>query len=398
MAQLPMTELAWEDVGVRRLMAVVLTALGTERLDTGHLVWHLAQGPEHLRQVASRLVGDELAEATDIDPDSVDRGEPGLAAWVWLTRTWPADGPWDGMPRGVAPGLTFPAVEVLSVHAVHVALAAHTREQGGHGRGELVVALEGPYSGRVATVQTPSWQVDDEHQTVIGPPVYEVLVRNPDASQGRERQVLGAEQLRTATREEQALERAHAMGIETTFDSTWQACERWAIAMVWWHRQERPERWLVDPDPDGRGVVVTGLVAAALYDTVREHGLHAPADGSRVVMAPLAPVANTFSSGWPSVLEVLERLPAEEGDTPTLETLRAIRRAGGAAGSEQQAVLDLALDVAWTHAGAAKVPSETTIGDLAGDTMTPRLADQLDAFARAVHRERDRELGWPEDL
>ncbi|GGU94434.1 hypothetical protein GCM10010211_72030 [Streptomyces albospinus] len=132
MDRLPTTEPAWKDEGVRRLVAIVLTALATQAmkdpLDTGQPVWHLNQGAGHVRQLAARPVGPDLAAATDIDPASVSLPAEGMAAWVWLTKTWPEEGTWDGMPRGLAP-----AVEVLT----RAALAALTRKGGGYERGTV---------------------------------------------------------------------------------------------------------------------------------------------------------------------------------------------------------------------------------------------------------------------
>ncbi|MGD3111486.1 hypothetical protein [Streptomyces sp. YGL11-2] len=398
--RLPTTEPAWEDVGVQRLVAIALTALGTQGeqdpVDTGHLVWHLNRGAGHLRQLAAGLVGQDLAVARDIDPASVDMTTEGMAAWVWLTRTWPEDGPWDGMPRGLAPGLPDPAVEVLTPHATHAALAALTRERGGYERGTLVTATDGRYEGQVATVMSSTWALDAERQTLNdGPPTgYEVLFRDPDA--GHQREMLRTEQLRPATPDEQALERAQSMGIQTHFATVWEACERWAITLVWWHQQQKPERWLVDTDPHGRGPVATSLLAAALHAVVRARRLDQPTDGSRVHLTPLAPVATLLDSGWSTVVEALGQLP--ETASPTLEMLRAIQRADGAVGDEHAAVLDLSYDVAWAHARSATVPSGTSVSDLATGLVEPRLVDRLDALAAAAQRQHEMDLDRSEDL
>ncbi|QHC23322.1 hypothetical protein [Streptomyces sp. GS7] len=397
--RLPTTEPAWEDVGVRRLVAIVLTALGTQAVedpvDTGQLVWHLNQGSGHVRQLAAGLVGQDLAVARDIDPASVDMATEGVAAWVWLTRTWVEDGPWDGMPRGLAPGLSDPAVEVLTSRATHAALAALTRERGGYERGTLVTATDGRYEGQVATVMSSTWALDAERQTLNDGPLtgYEVLFRDPDA--GHQREVLSAEQLRPATPDEQALERAQLMGIQTQFATVWEACERWAITLVWWHQQQNPERWLVDTDPHGRGPVVTSLLAAALHAVVRARGLDQPADGSRVHLTPLAPVATLLGSGWSTVVEALGQLP--EMTSPTVAMLRAIQQADGEIGVEHEAVLDLAYDVAWAHTQSATVPSGTTTSDLAKGLVEPRLVDRLDALAATAQRQHEMDFDRSED-
>ncbi|MFJ9617862.1 hypothetical protein [Streptomyces noursei] len=402
MDQLPTTEPAWEDLGTQRLMAIILAALGAddpaEAVDIGRLAWHLDKGPSHVRQLAARLFGQDLAMATDIDPASVDMDDPGIAAWVWLTKSWPQDGPWDGMPRGLAPGLPLPAVEVLTPHATQAALVALTRERGGHEKGTRVVVLAGRYEGEVATVMSSyAWAIDDARETFAdGPPrSYEVMFRNP-GGQGHKREEVLAVHLRPATPDETAVERALSMGIETVFGSPWEACERWATTLVWWHQQLKPERWLTDANPYGRGPVITGMLAAVLYSVVRTRGLDEPADGSRVHFAPLAPVADVIVCGWGGVAEALDGVPVDEV-SPIADVSRALRRAVEVPGAEHQAVLGLAEEVARAHELAAAVPAGTMVADLTGGAPEPRLIDQLDAIADTIRRQRDLRP-WPEEL
>ncbi|MGW9046848.1 hypothetical protein ACWGQL_30490 [Streptomyces lydicus] len=133
----PVIDDSWDYTGVRANLAIALTALG-ERDDsapvqTGHLLWHLDRGPASVRQLAAVLLGEELAQATDIDPASVDMDNPAVSTWVWLTRSWPAGGPWGGMSRGVARGLTDPAIDILTSWAAKAALAGLNTERGGPG-------------------------------------------------------------------------------------------------------------------------------------------------------------------------------------------------------------------------------------------------------------------------
>lgn len=110
---------SWDFVGVRGILAVVLAALGPNA-KPGSVVWHLGQGPAHVRELAAAVVGPQLAAATDIDPATVDMALPQIETWVWLTRTWPPDGPW-GMARGIARGLPDPAVDLLTEWALQAA-------------------------------------------------------------------------------------------------------------------------------------------------------------------------------------------------------------------------------------------------------------------------------------
>ncbi len=66
-----------------------------------------SRGPVTSGNWPAGLVGGELAWTTDIDPASVDMSDVRVAAWVWLTRTWPEGGPWEG--RGRAGRAALPA-------------------------------------------------------------------------------------------------------------------------------------------------------------------------------------------------------------------------------------------------------------------------------------------------
>ncbi|WP_367140691.1 MULTISPECIES: hypothetical protein [Streptomyces] len=104
---------SWEFCGVRGILAIALSALG-DSVEDEALLRHLEQGPGHVRELAAGVVGDELAWATDIDPASVDMSNVQVTTWVWLTRTWPEGGPWEGRTRGIGRGLTSPAVDILT--------------------------------------------------------------------------------------------------------------------------------------------------------------------------------------------------------------------------------------------------------------------------------------------
>ncbi|MFJ9416679.1 hypothetical protein ACIRPT_21155 [Streptomyces sp. NPDC101227] len=146
-ADQPLRE-SWEYHGVRGILAVALAALG-ESVATDTLVRHLDQGPAHVRQLAVALVGEHLASGTDIDPAAVDMDDPQMATWVWLTRTWPADGPWE-MPRGTARGRSDPALDILTAWA---ALAA---QRSGSGRSTATSDLVDEHEQPAAPVGFPA--------------------------------------------------------------------------------------------------------------------------------------------------------------------------------------------------------------------------------------------------
>ncbi len=129
----PVVDDSWDCTGVRGILAIALTSLSESAKDpvqTGDLLSHLEAGPAAVRRLAAVLLGDDLAHATDIDPATVDMNDPVVGAWVWLTRSWPADGPWDGMSRGVARGLTAPALDILTGWAARAALTGLHAERG----------------------------------------------------------------------------------------------------------------------------------------------------------------------------------------------------------------------------------------------------------------------------
>ncbi|WP_405842468.1 hypothetical protein OG528_29295 [Streptomyces platensis] len=150
----------------------------------------------------------------------------------------------------------------------------------------------GDHEGRIGFVKNSAWLMDDSHETVVDgpPPGYEVMIReDPESAPGNKREIVPTEALRRTTREE-TLE---VLGLQTRFESVWDACERWAQTLLWWHQDTHPEVWPTE-NPDGRAPVVTALMTAALFDTVRQRGLDEPDDGSSVHLAPLLPMADTL--------------------------------------------------------------------------------------------------------
>ncbi|MGW2720426.1 hypothetical protein [Streptomyces sp. NPDC001492] len=198
-AAMAVTDNNWEYTGTRNVLAIALAALGrqsaggVEAVTLGSLLWHLSRLDGGVRQLAIPLVGEELALATDTDPATVDdSSDPVLAAWLWLTRTWPADphqplskDRWDGMTRGLARDSAEPAVVVcrgLAVDAV-----CHALEEELHGplaAGTEVQGVGGEADGATGTVIAPAWFFDDERRDLSGGPLphgYEVQLAEPAA-------------------------------------------------------------------------------------------------------------------------------------------------------------------------------------------------------------------------
>ncbi|MDF3142146.1 MULTISPECIES: hypothetical protein [unclassified Streptomyces] len=140
------TELHWDYVGIRGVLAVVLQALAQqtgrapENVPLEELQQHCERGPGHIRDLAVTLVGEDLAYSLDTRPEAPvpAAGDPPGAMWLWLTRLWPPEPPddvddlppsrprprWDGMSRGIARGNPGAAVDLLALAAADAAAAA----------------------------------------------------------------------------------------------------------------------------------------------------------------------------------------------------------------------------------------------------------------------------------
>lgn len=136
----------WDWIGVRGVLAVVLQVLAVqsgrsvEEVPLADVRHHCELGPDHIRDLAVHLVGDDLAHGLDVDPAAPARalGDPMKVTWLWLIRCWPQptpddDGPqehrpavrrWDGLNRGVARGQSGAAVDLLPGWAASAAAAA----------------------------------------------------------------------------------------------------------------------------------------------------------------------------------------------------------------------------------------------------------------------------------
>ncbi|MDO0936536.1 hypothetical protein QQY66_34315 [Streptomyces sp. DG2A-72] len=198
-AALTVTDNNWEYTGTRNVLAIALAALGRQRaggveaVTLGSLLWHLSRLNGGVRELATPLVGADLALSTDTDPATVDDdSDPLIATWLWLTRTWPADphSPlskqrWDGMTRGLARGSAEPAVVVcrgLAVDAV-----CHALEEELHRplpTGTHVQGVGGEFDGVTGSVIAPAWYFDDERRDLSGGPLphgYEIQLAPPTA-------------------------------------------------------------------------------------------------------------------------------------------------------------------------------------------------------------------------
>ncbi|MEU2856678.1 hypothetical protein [Streptomyces syringium] len=404
--QVVASEGSWELVGVRGILAVVLAALGEgaagyeePSVPVGRLLWHLDQGPEHVRTLAGALFGEDLAQATDIDPAAVDMGDARTATWVWLTRTWPPGGPWDGKSRGVARGLADPAVDVLTRWAASAALTALAEERGALPPGTPVRITAGEDEGRIATVEISAWLMDDVRETVVdgSAPGYQVWIRDKEAPTGRRRELLRSEELRRTTRDELA----EVLGLQTRFESVWHGCEVWARELVRWHQDTSPEVWLTARDGDAQAVLVEALLAAALYDTARARDL----DPSQVHLTPFSPMLEILGTpyAWDRVADMLQRIDTTV-TTPVIEVLRALQAAppalpGAGESAERRALVELAEAVILAHASAAPLPEGTTVQQLTSGEIEPRLVDQALAIAEAARRRRqaDPTIGTPDE-
>lgn len=102
--------------------------------------------------------------------------DPVAGQWNWLLRTWdPQAAPgirWDGMTRGIAPGLADPAIDVLcgwARAAVEVPLVA---QRGGIARRTTVEVSAGAHAGVVGRVEGADFEraPDDRQDMAPGPP------------------------------------------------------------------------------------------------------------------------------------------------------------------------------------------------------------------------------------
>ncbi|MFF4607915.1 hypothetical protein ACFY12_34905 [Streptomyces sp. NPDC001339] len=359
----------------------MLAALGPDA-DLGHVMWHLDQGPAHVRELAADVVGPQLAAATDIDPLSVETDRPHIATWVWLTRTWPPGGPW-GMPRGVARGLPDPAVDLLTEWALRAAKTELDRVRGALNRGALMRITAGQHDGQLAVVLASAWRFDDEKKTVVDgpPPGYEVQLLGPE-SESERRVVVPTEMMRLARREEMA----EAAGFPTTFSDDWHGCVCWAQGLILWHQHHAPEVWAREP-AQAYAPAIERLLTVALLDAVRQEGLSEP-DGSRVHLAKFSAALEIVGRPhrWERLTATVERL-AEAGIIPARALLERIQLAPEKdAADERRAMLELAAAVLTANGLAARVvpPGSTPEQPLAAGTVSPMLADQALAIQKTA--------------
>ncbi|MFI0912526.1 hypothetical protein [Streptomyces abikoensis] len=382
--QLITSEDSWEFVGVRGILATILWYLGEgdegsaegPHVPLGRLLWELDQGAEHIRGQVSGLLGDEIGQGTDIDPDTVDMSDPCIATWVWLTKTWPSDGPWDGKTRGVARGLTDPALTVLISWAAGAACKALDFERGALKRGKPVRVTGGEYEGRIGAIAASMWALDDVGKTVNdGPPMaYEVQVRDQAALRGWVQVRLLVDEFRL-TEPDEIVE---VLGLPTRHENVWRGCEAWGAELMRLHQHLYPDKWLTIEDPEGHGPVIAALIAAGLYDTARTNGLDEPDDGSQLHKTPMMPLLDDFFGAphsWSKVVGLLSRVEVP-GTSLGAEVINALKIAPDLEGfaGQQRLVVEttgrVLLDLLSYH---ARVPEGVTWAEMAAGQVQLRL-------------------------
>ncbi|GGP40545.1 hypothetical protein [Streptomyces abikoensis] len=410
----------WEWTAVTGILSMTFAALGksiqggVDAVGLGTLLWHLQQGPGHLRALVVPLVGDRLAAGTDTAPDTVGAADdPVVARWLWLTRTWPeaahaherpAPGSaprWDGLQRVYRREHQDPAVDIGTDWALMAANAALTLQRGGIAPQTRVRIVGGGEGGGSATVILPAWELDDEARDVNSGPPPSYLVRlgaTGDRSVQFEPLLVSGDRVRVLELEDEQA----PFGADRTFTTVWGACSTWAGALVNWHRVRTPAAWSgVDTGEAGRLPLVNGLVTLALFVTTRAEGLDDPADGTAVPRTPLMPATDLLPgrfSGLYQVDELLNRVISDVGQQPErgpLEEVRSLWKSFERTGREvREWAAWTAHEVLLAHAGQLRVPVGLSARDilarLSSGQLQVTLADRAeDLVADAQQRSHD---------
>ncbi|MER5780258.1 hypothetical protein ABT104_00805 [Streptomyces mobaraensis] len=410
----------WEWTAVTGILAMTLAALGKSAqggvgaVSLGTLLWHLQQGPEHLRALVVPLVGDRLAAGTDIASETAEAADdPVVTRWLWLTRTWPeaayaderpAPGSaprWEGLQRVYRRERPEPAVDIGTDWALMAANAALTSQRGGIAPGTRVRTIGGEEDGGSATVILSAWELDDEARDVNPgqPPFYLVrLGATGDGGVQFEPVLVPANRVRVLELEDEQA----PFGADRTFTTVWGACSTWAGALVGWHRARTPAEWEgADARETGRLPLVTGLVTLALFVTARAEGLDDPVDGSAVPRTPLMPAADLLPGrfgGLYQVDELLNRVIPDVGERPEhgpLDEVRRLWKSFERTGREvQEWATGMAHEVLLAHAGQLQVPvglsAKDILARLSSGQLQVTLADRAeDLVADAQQRSHD---------
>ncbi|MGW1194457.1 hypothetical protein ACWD4B_01160 [Streptomyces sp. NPDC002536] len=410
----------WEWTAVTGILSMAFAALGkgiqggVGVVGLGTLLWHLQQGPGHLRALVVPLVGDRLAAGTDSAPDAAGAvDDPVVARWLWLTRTWPeaahaherpAPGSaplWDGLPRVYRREHPEPAVEIGADWALMAANTALARQRGGLAPQTRVRIVGGEEDGGSATVILPAWELDDEARDVNSGPPASYLVRlgaTGDRGVQFEPLLVSGDRVRVLELEDEQA----PFGADRTFTTVWGACSMWAGALVGWHRVRTPAAWSgADAGEAGRLPLVNGLVALALFVTARAEGLDDPADGTAVARTPLMPAADLLPGrfgGLYRVDELLNRVISEVGQQPErgpLEEVRHLWKSFERTGREvREWATGTANEVLLAHAGQLRVPVGLSARDILArmnsGQLQVTLADRAeDLVADAQQRSHD---------
>lgn len=183
LAQLSLEEdsVSWEFVGTRGIIATALYALahrdGITVAEVGldALAWPLFQREDFLELATSELVAaghniERLAPAAPSEPEWL--ADPVLAQWQWLNRYWktredvPRGQVWDGLPRGVARGLRWPAIDVCLLWAGNAVGGALAAERGALERRTPVAIIGGEFAGQRGFIESAAWKLDQRRRMV----------------------------------------------------------------------------------------------------------------------------------------------------------------------------------------------------------------------------------------
>jgi hypothetical protein len=163
---------SWDSVAVRGLIAIAVLGAarraGTDPDDVplGVVLAGLFS-TERLTALAQHAIpGDVAASVAHHNGSAAEM-------WAWLNRRWSPDagGRWDGMPRGIAPGLPDPAVDIRLRWAVSAVAKQVEADRNALPREQAVVITAGPHAERPGTIESAAWRVTDTDDNLLpGPP------------------------------------------------------------------------------------------------------------------------------------------------------------------------------------------------------------------------------------
>lgn len=170
---------SWDFVATRGIIATALYAIAhRDGVSAPQIGLDVLAGPLFQRTDFLELVTEQLAAAGHAF-DRLDAADPVSEAWAWLNRYWPTreDMPpgqraWDGLGRGIARGLRWPAIDVCLRWAASAVDRALSTERGALPRRTPVLVTEGEFSGARGFIESAAWRIDPTTKIVEpGPPV-----------------------------------------------------------------------------------------------------------------------------------------------------------------------------------------------------------------------------------